>query len=1525
MSSPKRPATVPAKSASVNVKEYDDLKMQNRFSDIATSIRSRSEDELGFNKQDATPRSLSSLTAQLRVFMEVALGRDSPQHTRTMTKLPHRVFFDYRARGALDVILCTVLRFKSTHELRRLDLQNMDKLEFHIDLLRLIEKNLLRNSKLTEVRVYITKAVPPEEQVGLRAIALKRAALADGPDDATHVVYPDPAGTTTAETADTDYCRTIEIRGDFANVHWWYYPDSYNSWIDKAVIQGEIEDEEPHSGAWNVQSRWLEDTDLFNEWMNELDYEITDENIINFNSSAPPLDSRAADVRVAPRQEKERERYRERDRERERERKRKKRKRAKEEGDTPRDRDKDRSRDGERNRDRDRERKRDRDRDRDPDRERDRERERGRERSRDRDKEKEQRRERDRDRDRKRDREREKARRRLAAKALAESEVKGSEKHRSNDPDRTTDPRSDSPHRVRSSTNSAGASSTGPHGQSPRKRPRTYDGERERSHRAIAPNSIKLKLFLKPPTDRASHQSSENRRSKHERREDRRALKKIDSDDVKPEIKVRVKIGGRPVGYHDTLNEITEDAGTVKDRERKQKQPGSSASHASSKKSAGDSDAVMKDITPAKGDSGGKKDKDGDKSVGEERERKSKKKDKRTSPKGPGVSFVDNATPIREADVTRIRNISLEVESLDGDTPKIASKIEAYEIMADVENSAAKTLSRTKDEIRALDKEIAPKGAQSHPEGPRVKAVSEQGLLGADAGAPIMAADLADALPATPVRIPSQASWYRSDTVHAIEKRSLPEFFNGRSASKTPKVYKVYRDFMIDSWRQNPGKYLSATAVRRHLAGDVCAILRVHAFLEHWGLVNYGVIPESRPHYNISTGPLSWRPKPVQVDRITPQASGVPKLLFFDDPKPPASASGPVSLRDAIKNANEKGKEKRPYSLPLATRQEIYAAAAATKHECDNCAKDCSKMRYASVGPADVKLCPSCFANGRYPSTLSSRDFEQMTTVLNSEAYDGSVWSEVEQLLLLEGLEKFGDDWNKVAEHVQTKSNEQCVLKFLRMPIEDSFLGDQIGKWNSTSESTFSRVSGASLKPEDDEPFTGSALPFADTSNPIMAQVAFLASSVSPEVAAAAAQAALSKVMSENSAPLKKTDGEKQTEMAKSLMGQSAGSKNASSANGTPEGRPRRSLTAHLDHAAVEAAAAVGLGAAAARAKMLADAEMEEIEKTFALIIETKMKAMDIKLKELNELEKHVRSKCEVLERERACVYADRVTAAMRRSNHGNPDMSSIPMVGNNAYQAPVPILQPSHPVMHTNMQPQQPVQEPQHTPGASVAGQPGFNSSGRTPGGSIVSQGTAGASGSGILSNQGSRAPIQQLSHRSALGPSGHSVAPQPLPQLLPNRAIHPGLPQIQAAIPQLSAPKQQRTLAPLKPSMAQAKDPMPLASQGIASHMDVTMAPKPSMQTATDGGSNVQAQDASVQLRPSQPEMMQGVQKGGSSGTGGQMNVSFPPNQPGALPSFASAMQSMSRNMFAGANNPASLDTTQQEDASGANPGNS
>lgn len=53
---------------------------------------------------------------------------------------------------------------------------------------------------------------------------------------------------------------------------------------------------------------------------------------------------------------------------------------------------------------------------------------------------------------------------------------------------------------------------------------------------------------------------------------------------------------------------------------------------------------------------------------------------------------------------------------------------------------------------------------------------------------------------------------------------------------------------------------------------------------------------------------------------------------------------------------------------------------------------------------------------------------------------DGDSWTDQETLLLLEALEKYKDNWNEIAEYVGTKSKAQCILHFLRLPMEDGLL-----------------------------------------------------------------------------------------------------------------------------------------------------------------------------------------------------------------------------------------------------------------------------------------------------------------------------------------------------------------------------------------------------------------------------------------------------------------------------------------------------
>nr|NVI75772.1 moira [Cucujiformia] len=279
------------------------------------------------------------------------------------------------------------------------------------------------------------------------------------------------------------------------------------------------------------------------------------------------------------------------------------------------------------------------------------------------------------------------------------------------------------------------------------------------------------------------------------------------------------------------------------------------------------------------------------------------------------------------------------------------------------------------------------------------------------------------------------SAWFDYNSIHEVEKRALPEFFNGRNKSKTPEIYLAYRNFMVDTYRLNPTEYITSTACRRNLAGDVCAIMRVHAFLEQWGLINYQVDTDSRPtpmgppptsHFHILSDTPSGL-QPVNPPK-TPQPSAAKTLLDLD--------------RTAELKKSENGEPISSFGLKL-----------------DQYAKK--------------------------PAALRNKSAASMTRD----------WTEQETLLLLEGLEMYKDDWNKVCEHVGSRTQDECILHFLRLPIEDPYLEDP--------------EAGGALGPLAYQP-----IPFSKAGNPIMSTVAFLASIVDPRVAAAAAKSAMNEFAS---------------------------------------------------------------------------------------------------------------------------------------------------------------------------------------------------------------------------------------------------------------------------------------------------------------------------------------------------------------------------------------------------------------------------
>ena len=112
----------------------------------------------------------------------------------------------------------------------------------------------------------------------------------------------------------------------------------------------------------------------------------------------------------------------------------------------------------------------------------------------------------------------------------------------------------------------------------------------------------------------------------------------------------------------------------------------------------------------------------------------------------------------------------------------------------------------------------------------------------------------------------SYPDWFVKDQVAPIEVCCLPEFFNNSSCNRTMQSYITLRTLIMNIYERNPEEYLSATVCRRRIAGDVCTIIRVHEFMDAFGLINQEVKHECRPPLTV----LPPKDRLGSIDKVLP-------------------------------------------------------------------------------------------------------------------------------------------------------------------------------------------------------------------------------------------------------------------------------------------------------------------------------------------------------------------------------------------------------------------------------------------------------------------------------------------------------------------------------------------------------------------------------------------------------------------------------------------------------------------------------
>ena len=512
--------------------------------------------------------------------------------------------------------------------------------------------------------------------------------------------------------------------------------------------------------------------------------------------------------------------------------------------------------------------------------------------------------------------------------------------------------------------------------------------------------------------------------------------------------------------------------------------------------------------------------------------------------------------------------------------------------------------------------------------------------------------------------VPRHADWFSPATVHRLERQVVPHFFSGKSPGHTPEKYIMLRNKVIVKYLERPSRRLAFAECQGLVTStaELYDLSRIVRFLDTWGIINY--LAAGSVHRGLRLASSLIREEQTgELQLASAPLKSIDGLILFDRPKCSARAEDIASVASTSSALEVPNGDTGFADLDEKIWERL------SENFCSYCSQPLPSLHYESQKEADIALCSDCFHDARFVPGHSSLDFQRVDGTKDGSDNDGDSWTHEETLLLLEGLEKYNDNWNAIAEHVGTKSKAQCIHHFIRIPVEDGLLESievpeaSVSSRVQSNGFSYSNSNGgiSGSVPQSSQP--GQQLPFVNSANPVMSLVAFLASAVGPRIAASCANAALSVLTRDDS---------RMCSEGNDVMGQAA--------------RPNYDASSSVSPENVKYAAMCGLSAAATKCKLFADQEEREIQRLAATIINHQLKRLELKLKQFAEVETLLLKESEQVERARQNLTAQRVrfmSARFASSGGPMPGGSSSTMASNPMNQA-----SPRPPAMPGSMPP---------------------------------------------------------------------------------------------------------------------------------------------------------------------------------------------------------------------------------------------
>lgn len=219
-----------------------------------------------------TKESLAQLIVQFVQYQETKLGKNAQDPPTT--RLPMRCFMDFKPGGALCHILATMYRYKAEQRWRKFDFtvnKNPMRKDPIIQMLLDMETALIEAECMRLPIVYVRPEVDKTTANRITDIVTNhQGEMTLDEEEATHIIYP------AVDPLPEDYARPMFRRDKHVMIHWYYFPESYDTWVPNTFDLPDNVPDSPMSPGdrWRVSLSWVTDLDEYNEWMTEEDYEV---------------------------------------------------------------------------------------------------------------------------------------------------------------------------------------------------------------------------------------------------------------------------------------------------------------------------------------------------------------------------------------------------------------------------------------------------------------------------------------------------------------------------------------------------------------------------------------------------------------------------------------------------------------------------------------------------------------------------------------------------------------------------------------------------------------------------------------------------------------------------------------------------------------------------------------------------------------------------------------------------------------------------------------------------------------------------------------------------------------------------------------------------------------------------------------------------------------------------------------------------------------------------------------------------